>query len=221
MAFKHKLKAAREKAGLSQAELAKAIGVNQSTIAQLETGKRTGTTHDRMSKIEEALGVPEGSLAVHLPARSAVKKLAEVYVPDFGIVWGSRTPPDVPDPEAGKTFKLTGRWPAGTFVLKVSGHSIHNYGVHDGDIVAVRPSQEPEEGRLIVARQGNAYTLKGYHDGKLFSFTAKDSQPVEMCPNEEYEMVGVMIGIVDGDRRFLPQPFVVAKSMSANGNKQS
>lgn len=211
VALKNHLKTAREAAGLSQAALAKAVGVNQSTIAQLETGKRQSLTQDSMVKIERALGLRPGSLIAHLPANSAARQLAQAMVPDYGIVWGNRTPADVPEPEDGKVFHLTGRWPPGVFVLKVSGHSVHRYGVHDGDVIAVLPSHEPEEGRLVVARQGNAYTLKGFHEGKLFSFASDDSEPVEMSADEEYQVVGVMVGLVDGDRRFVPKPVVIPR----------
>ncbi len=184
-------------------------GVSAPNITEVEKGRRSGFARDTVAKMERVLGVPAGSLARHLPADHAARQLAETEVPDCGLVWGS-PPRHVPDPIEGATFKLTGRWPARTFVLRVSGHSVHRYGVHDGDVIAVVPGEEEVSGALLIARQGNAYTIKGCWDGKLWSFSRDDETPKEMDGREPYQIVGRMAGIVDGERRFIPLPKVKA-----------
>lgn len=211
--FGQALKKFRTAAGVSQKALADGIGVSQSTVAQLEIDRRSGLTHEKVMAAERFLGLHPGQLAAHLPAAHAARVIAETEVTDYGLVWGS-PPRDVPEPEEGKTFKLTGRWPAGTFVLKVSGHSIHRYGVHDGDVIAVQPTAEPQDGCLVIARQGNAYTIKGYHNGRLWSFGKDDAVPTEMDGREEYQICGIMLGIVDGERRFTPLPKITANQLS-------
>lgn len=199
--------------------LAAAAGIGQTAISQVEKGKRTGFSREVVAKIERALGVKPGDLARHLPADHAARQLAEIEVPDMGLVWGS-PPREVPDPVEGATFKLTGRWPVGTFVLRVSGHSVHRYGVHDGDYIAVEPTEHQQEGRLLIARQGNAYTLKGCWDGRLWSFGKDDEVPKEMDGREPYQVCGVMLGIVDGDRRFTPLPKVKVGEMKKSSAKK-
>jgi len=49
------LKTARERKGISGADLAKAVGVNKSTISRLERGLRA-PMHDTALRIEKALG---------------------------------------------------------------------------------------------------------------------------------------------------------------------
>ena len=219
MKFGEALKQARKAAKMTQDALAKAVGVTQGAISQVEKLAESGFAPKTVSKIEAALGLKPGELAKHLPKDHAARQLAETEVPDYGVVWGSPPSRDVPEPEDGKTFRLTGRWPAGTFVLRVSGHSVHRYGIHDGDVIAVKPSREPEEGALVVARQGNAYTLKACQGGKLLAFGRDDEMPQPVDEREEYHVVGVMLGIVDGERRYSPRPKIKAKPPAPKGKK--
>lgn len=219
MKFGQALKKFRTEARVSQKSLADGVRVSQSTIAQLEINRRSGLTHEKVTAIEQFLGLAHGQLAAYLPPVHKARVIAETEVASYGLVWGS-PPRDVPEPIPGATFKLTGRWPPGTFALTVSGHSVHRYGVHDGDVIAVQPTEEPQEGRLVIARQGNAYTIKGCHDGRLWSFGKNDEAPKEMDSREEYQICGVMLGIVDGERRFTPLPKVNAHPpMKKKGGK--
>lgn len=51
-----KLAAAREKAGLTRAELAKAVGISRQTIISIESGKH-GTSFELACLLADALGV--------------------------------------------------------------------------------------------------------------------------------------------------------------------
>ena len=52
-----RLAAARQRRGISQAQLAKRAGVGQATISRLENGEESSTTIDTFIKLSEALGV--------------------------------------------------------------------------------------------------------------------------------------------------------------------
>lgn len=209
MTFGEALKQYRGK--LSQGKLAKLVGISQPTLSQVERGERQSLAKETVSALEKALGLKPGSLAKYLPKGHRAHDVAGTAIPDYGLVWGS-PPRDVPEPTPGKVFVLSGRFPDGTFALTVSGNSVFNYGVHDGDVIAVEPTSEPENGALMVARQGNAYTLKGYRDGKLYSFGKDDEMPVELDVSEPLQIVGVMIGVIEGRRRFLPRSKARGKS---------
>ncbi len=56
-----RIKEARQDAGLTQAELAQAVGVSRSAVAQWETG-RTGQVGANLSRIATVLGVSAGVL---------------------------------------------------------------------------------------------------------------------------------------------------------------
>lgn len=56
-----KLQAARERAGLTQAELAAMVGISRQTVGAIETG-RHGTSFELACKLADALGVRIESL---------------------------------------------------------------------------------------------------------------------------------------------------------------
>lgn len=57
------LKAARVKAGLSQAELAAEAGVDQSFVSRIESGERTNVGIKHLCDFEDALELKRGTLA--------------------------------------------------------------------------------------------------------------------------------------------------------------
>lgn len=60
--MKERLRAARKKADLSQDQVAEILGINQSSVAQWETG-RSKPTPDRLPVLAKLYGVPEDWLA--------------------------------------------------------------------------------------------------------------------------------------------------------------
>lgn len=195
---------------VSQGKLAKMVGIAQPTISQVERGDRQSLSVETVAAIERALDLADGTLVKHLPEGHRAHDLQGATIPNYGLVWGS-PPRDVPEPEPGQVYHLVGRFPPGTFALTVSGHSVHRYGVHDGDTIAVRPTEDPEEGALVVARVGNAYTLKACIEGELLSFGRDDDTPKKLELNEPCQVVGVMVGVIDGERRVVPRSKARAK----------
>lgn len=57
-----KLREARETAGLTQVELAKAVGVRQATISALETGASTRIEFELLDRLCKVLKVKPGDL---------------------------------------------------------------------------------------------------------------------------------------------------------------
>lgn len=210
MVFGDALKKAR-KGKMTQAQLAKAVGIKQPTVAQVETGVIHSLAAATVAKIERALGLNVGDLVKHLPDDHRAHDLAETEVPDMGVVWASPPEEDVPEPEPGKVFKLAGRFPPGTFVVKVSGDSVHGWHIVDGDRIAVRKTEQKEEGAMLIARVGNAYTLKACIGGRLYSFPKGAKEPKDLELSEPCQVVGVLITIVDGERRVTPKPTIQPK----------
>jgi transcriptional regulator with XRE-family HTH domain len=65
-----RFKAARAKRGLSQAKLAKLLEIDQSMVAQIETGRRN-LSLDRIAEYADRLGWPRSELSPELVDRPA------------------------------------------------------------------------------------------------------------------------------------------------------
>jgi transcriptional regulator with XRE-family HTH domain len=68
------LKFHREKARLTQAELAKAAGVRQATISDLETGKSRRVELDLLDRLAKVLGVKAPALFEYTPDKPKRKR---------------------------------------------------------------------------------------------------------------------------------------------------
>lgn len=64
-----RIKELREEVGLTQVQLASAVGVRQATINDLENGNTRGDTLALIDKLCEVLGVEPGDLIVREPKR--------------------------------------------------------------------------------------------------------------------------------------------------------
>jgi transcriptional regulator with XRE-family HTH domain len=82
-----KIRKAREKAGLTQQQLGKAVGLTWVTISQIENGKRVQLNPKRMREIAKALGKTEAYIydlhepdaIVHLSGSESRPILAKVW----------------------------------------------------------------------------------------------------------------------------------------------
>jgi DNA polymerase V len=50
--------------------------------------------------------------------------------------------------------------PAATFFTRVSGHSMKDAGIHDGDLLIVDRALEPQDGRIVIAAVNGELTVK-------------------------------------------------------------
>lgn len=50
--------------------------------------------------------------------------------------------------------------PAATYVMTVEGHSVSDFGIHDGNLVVVDASAEPMDKDIVVARLDGQLTIK-------------------------------------------------------------
>lgn len=218
MTFGEALKRFRKAAKMTQAELAILVKVSQPTIGLVEVGKRNSLAKDTVLAIESALRLQRGELIKYLPQEHPAHTAVGAEMPNRGIVWGS-PPKDVPDPVPGATVTLVGRYPSDAFALQVSGSSIQRWGIYDGDLIVVRPATEPRDKTFIVARQGGAYTIKGYYKGQLYAWGPGDDAPKPIKLTEDTEIVGVMIAVLDGEREFYFEPEPAPASKAASKKK--
>lgn len=86
-----------------------------------------------------------------------------------------------------------------TYALKVSGHSMIDDNIQDGDIVIIEKRHSAENGQSVVALINNEkVTLKKFYieaDGIRLQPANPDMDPI-LLKNEEVEVLGVVTGVI-------------------------
>lgn len=147
--FGEEMKAARKRAGLSQQQLADAIGLTQGAVSHIEVG-RAGVEQspDLVARIESALGLPSGELAKHLPDNHPAKRMAAIEIPVAGVVAAGIGCDSPADP--GEVLRVSEQW-AGCVAYRVRGTSMLAEHICDGDYLIVRPADHAAVGTIVVA----------------------------------------------------------------------
>lgn len=86
---------------------------------------------------------------------------------------------------------------ASSFVVRVTGDSMINAGIHPGDLVIVERSRTPKPNDIVIANVDQAWTLKRYmkQGAKVWLQAAnKTYRPIH--PTTELQIEGVVIGVV-------------------------
>ncbi len=86
------------------------------------------------------------------------------------------------------------RHPTSTFLLRISGDSMSNAGIHNGDLLIVDRSLEPKPGRIVVAILDGAFTLKRlvrYKNELRLEAENPQYPPIEFCYYDNIEIWGV------------------------------
>ena len=84
-----------------------------------------------------------------------------------------------------------------TFMLRVSGDSMINAGIYEGDLLVVDTKIPPTHGVIVVAIIDGGYTVKYLRKkgGKAF-LRAANPKYKDIYPQEEFKIVGVVTGSV-------------------------
>ena len=88
------------------------------------------------------------------------------------------------------------RHPSSTFFLRVSGDSMRDAGILDGDLLVVDRAIEPRAGRVVVAVLDGAFTLKhlNRHKGRWRLEAAHpDYPPLDLADCDDARIWGVAI----------------------------
>lgn len=85
------------------------------------------------------------------------------------------------------------------YLLKVRGMSMRDAGILDGDLLAVRSTQEAQNGQVVVARLGDGVTVKRFMrwpDRIELQAANPDFAAVVVTPDEPFEIEGLAVGLV-------------------------
>ncbi|NLI55538.1 translesion error-prone DNA polymerase V autoproteolytic subunit [bacterium] len=89
--------------------------------------------------------------------------------------------------------------PQATFFVRVSGNSMINAGIKDGDILVIDKSLEPVEGKIVIANVDGEFVLKRIRKkgGKLYLYPENsDFNPIEIKEGMECEIWGVVTYVI-------------------------
>ncbi len=85
------------------------------------------------------------------------------------------------------------------FLLKVRGLSMRDIGIMEGDMVAVRKTQNVKNGQIVVARIGDEVTVKRFKKkGRHIELHSEnpDFKPIIVQENDEFSLEGLVVGLV-------------------------
>tara|TARA_B110000467_G_C18221167_1_gene423089 strand:- start:194 stop:829 length:636 start_codon:yes stop_codon:yes gene_type:complete len=99
-------------------------------------------------------------------------------------------------------YKMDGNLfhPAADYLLRVSGESMKNIGILDGDLLAVHQTTDVQNGQVVVARVENDVTVKRFkREGNVVYLHAEneDFAPIVVdLSSQEFTIEGLAVGII-------------------------
>ena len=89
--------------------------------------------------------------------------------------------------------------PAATFLVRVSGASMRDAGIDDGDVLVVDKSLPPASGRIAVCCLDGSFTLKRIRADErgLWLVPANDAfAPIPVNPDNEFAVWGIVTYVI-------------------------
>ena len=87
--------------------------------------------------------------------------------------------------------------PESTYLIKVTGDSMKDAGIHEGDLVLVERGRQPQNRDIVIAQVDGEWTMKYYEKTKrgVFLIPAnKKYKPIQ--PRQELMIGGVVISVI-------------------------
>ena len=202
-----RLKAARSGSGLTQEQVAERLQVETTTVSFWEQGIRK-PGRDNLVGLASLYGVSVDYLLgladeePRLPARVLLRELTNRYemlslteIPMFGAVPAGE--PVVPTESSGEHVEVPASLVDGVrrpFALRITGDSLSDMGIHDGQIVIVDPDAELVDGKVYIVQIEDEVTAKRvYMDGDdLFLEGAQG--PIRIMELAHVKTLGRVVG---------------------------
>ncbi|MBN2668203.1 MAG: translesion error-prone DNA polymerase V autoproteolytic subunit [Bacteroidales bacterium] len=89
--------------------------------------------------------------------------------------------------------------PASTFLGKVSGDSMQDLGINDGDLIVIDKSLEPSNGKIAVCFIDGEFTLKTIRieNDKLWLVPANAKyKPIEVTEDNHFVVWGILVHVI-------------------------
>ncbi|MDT3739826.1 MAG: S24 family peptidase [Candidatus Kapabacteria bacterium] len=89
--------------------------------------------------------------------------------------------------------------PGDVYLVRVTGESMINEGILDGDILVVNKSEKPRNGKVVIAALNGEMAVKTYRtiEGKVYLYSANDKfLPIEIKPFWQFDIQGVVKHVI-------------------------
>lgn len=151
---------------------------------------------------------PWGETTRQMRVPLSLAKGVEKYLESGGYklpLYASRVPAGFPAVATDDIEKLTDlntmllHDPENCFLLRVSGDSMVNAGIFDGDILIVNKKLEPANGKIVVAMVDNQVTVKRFKRDESGVYLMPENEkysPLRIRNHEALEISGVVSGVV-------------------------
>ena len=84
-----------------------------------------------------------------------------------------------------------------TFVLRVSGDSMIDAGIHEGDLVLIERGREPKNHDIIIAEVDGEWTLKIFEkEGSRVRLVPANKKYSPIYPKNELKTGGVLVAVI-------------------------
>ncbi len=169
-----------------------------------ETGRHFGlsslaTVHKHLTNLEsKGLIRRRPGLSRALEVLPQGRRSEAVDLPLLGEVAAGRPIEPVVDEERIAVPEELVRKPS-SFALRVSGESMRDEGILDGDLVVVESRPTAESGELVVALVRGEATIKRFHrepHGRVRLQPANERMAPLLCDERDVEIRGVVVGLV-------------------------
>lgn len=93
--------------------------------------------------------------------------------------------------------------PAATYFVRVSGNSMEDAHIFDGDILVVDRAVVPKQGQIVVAALAGEFTVKKLQaiEGKTFLYTENPSYPpIRVDDRDDFEVFGTVTYVIHNVR---------------------
>jgi SOS regulatory protein LexA len=119
-------------------------------------------------------------------------------LPMLGVIKaGYPIPAEVQEDNYLNLYALFTHLSTATFALTVSGDSMIDAGIYEGDIVIIDKKREPASGDIVAACVDNEWTVKIFQmqEGRVSLVPANKKYPV-IEPKESLEIGGVVVSVI-------------------------
>ena len=110
---------------------------------------------------------------------------------------GSPTAMDAYETDPVSLDQFLVQHPGHTFLLRVSGDSMIDEGIHTGDLVILDKKREPRNKDIVAALIDDEWTLKYFHNenGSVFLTAANPKYP-PLYPKQSLDIGGVVVSVI-------------------------